>query len=183
MLKDGVVLLIIGLIAIGAIVVWWTQTPARVSSATAGGATAGQKVPESEVAAKTEPAAPKTARIHNPVPLAVDVPSSVAEAAARPEAAVVSPPVVHPDPLPFPAVDQIAPGLRKDSITGKYGQPALSAVTLTGGHLVETFIYARNRSRSATMIRLEDGKVAAAYSRSEAGIPAGVSVPTRNPNE
>ncbi len=69
--------------------------------------------------------------------------------------------------------------LTKTAITGKYGDPALAAVTSTGGHMVETFVYSRNRGRNATVIRLEDGKVAAAYSQAEPFVPPGLSAPRR----
>jgi len=87
--------------------------------------------------------------------------------------------VVHRDPPPFPAVEQIPTGVHLDSITGKYGDPQLSAVTSTGGHMVETMVYARERGRSATVIRIEDGKVASAYSQTEPVVPPGLSAPRR----
>jgi len=45
--------------------------------------------------------------------------------------------------------------------------------------MVETFVYAKNRGRNATVIRLEDGKVATAYSQAEPLVPPGMSAPRR----
>jgi hypothetical protein len=98
---------------------------------------------------------------------------------AAPEPAPAIPP---PPPPPFPAVDQIAAGSQEDAITGKYGDPALSAVTSAGGHKVETLIYAKDGGRSATVIRLEDGRVSSAYSPSEPVPPTGLSAPRRSRN-
>ena len=179
MFKDGVVVLIVGLIALGAGAVWWTQVP----KGSWGRNTVEPQVQESETPSKTPPASGKPAGIiRKPSAASVVEEPSAGEAAAS---AQVSPstPIVPPDPPPFPAVEQIVPGVRLDSITGTYGQPALSTVTLTDGHLVETLIYSGNRNHSATIIRLEDGKVAAAYSRPEPVLPAGVSVPRRGSSD
>ncbi len=188
MLKDGVVLLIVVVLALGAILVWWTQVPTRSlsatdSSSTWGGQTAGPRDRASEATPKAGPKVVKPAGIPKPTATPVVEQPSVVEATASPEEAAVGTRVVEPDPPPFPAVEQVASGVRKDSITGKYGDPALAAVTLNDGHLVETLIYARKRSRSATIIRLEDGKVSEAYSRSEPVLPSGLSVPLHGPNK
>jgi hypothetical protein len=103
--------------------------------------------------------------------------------AAEPVAVVAAPPVVHRDPPPFPVVGQIPTGAHEDSITGKYGDPQLSAVTSTGGHMVETMVYARERGRSATVIRIEDGKVSSAYTQTEPVAPPGMSALRRWHNE
>jgi hypothetical protein len=49
-------------------------------------------------------------------------------------------------------------------------------------HMVETFVYVRDRGRLATIIRLQDGKVSAAYSHSEPTMPSGLSAPLRWPS-
>jgi len=49
--------------------------------------------------------------------------------------------------------------------------------------MVETMVYARERGRSATVIRIEDGKVAAAYTQTEPVVPPGLSAPRRWHNE
>ena len=100
----------------------------------------------------------------------------------EPVAVVVAPPlapVVQGPPPPFPSVEQIASGSHEAAITGKYGDPSLFAVTSAGGHMVETFVYSKDRGRNATVIRLEDGKVATAYSQAEPLVPAGLSAPRR----
>jgi hypothetical protein len=173
MLKDSVVLLVICLIVVGGIFVWWTQSPAHSLSATV-----EPQIPESKAALKTPSAVAKATPKPKPAPAPVVEQPAVVEAAPSSQV-VAAAPVVHSDPPPFPAVEKITIGLREDSITGTYGDPALSAVTSTGGHLVETFVYARDSGRFATVIRLEDGRVSAAYSQSQPVHPAGLSAPRR----
>jgi hypothetical protein len=45
--------------------------------------------------------------------------------------------------------------------------------------MVETFVYSKDRGRNATVIRMEDGKVATAYSQAEPFVPPGLSAPRR----
>ena len=169
MLKDRVVLAVICLIVVGAVFVLWTQTSVHFSS----------RPPEPQAQAP-EPAKPAPAVVK-----AIRKPKLVLEPVPEPPAVVEAPPapvvvpVVQHDPPPFPVVAQIAAGAHEDSITGKYGDPALSAVTSTDGHMVETFVYAKNRGREATVIRIEDGKVSSAYSQSEPVPPSGLSAPRR----
>jgi hypothetical protein len=176
MLKDGVVLLVICLIVVGGILVRWTQSPTHSLS------TAEPQIPESKTALKTAPTVAKSSPKPKPTPAPAAEESTVVDATPSPQVAAAVP-VVHADPPPFPAVEKIATGLREDFITSTYGNPALSSVTSTGGHMVETFVYARDNGRLATIIRLEDGKVSAAYSQSEAVHAAGLSAPPRWRNE
>jgi hypothetical protein len=167
MLKDGVVLMVICLIAVGGLAVWWTQTPAHPVTATA---------PQVQKPAPAPPPAPVVKRVSRSKPApppVVEEPVTVAEVIPPPA------PKVQLPPPPFPAVEQIASGSHETAITSKYGDPALSAVTSSGGHMIETFVYSRNRGRTATIIRLEDGKVATAYSRAEPFVPPGMSAPRR----
>jgi len=167
MLKDGVVLMVICLIVVGGLAVWWIQTPAHPVTAAA---------PQLQEPAPAPPPAPVIKRVSRPKsapPPAVEEPAVVAEVIPPPA------PKVQLPPPPFPAVEQIASGSHETAITSKYGDPALSAVTSSGGHMVETFVYARNRGRNATIIRLEDGKVATAYSQAEPLLPPGMSAPRR----
>jgi hypothetical protein len=178
MFKDGVVVLIVGLIAVGAGVVWWTQVPARPWNVTAVPQIQEPETPSKAAPAVVKPAGivakPARASALGEQPAGEGVPSADLLPAA---------PIVHPEPPPFPAVEEIVPGVRMDSITEQYGQPALSTVTLTEGHLVETIIYAGKPNHAATIIRLEDGRVAAAYSRPEPVHPAGLSVPRRGSSD
>jgi hypothetical protein len=170
MLKDGVVLTVVALILAAAGFLWWSQTPTHY-----GAPTQDTQVQQPEPAAKPAPvvrALPK----FKPEPVVEEIAETTPAVAPVVVAAV---PVVHRDPLPFPAVEQINKGVHEDSITGKYGDPQLSAVTSTGGHMVETMVYARERGRSATVIRIEDGKVASAYSQTEPVMPPGLSAPRR----
>lgn len=165
MLKDGVVLMVICLIVLGGLAVWWTQTPTHPLDATA---------PQVQEPAPVPAPAPVVKKVAKPKP-------APPPAVEQPVAVVVAPPppVVQAPPPPFPAVEQIASGSHETAITDKYGDPALSAVTSSGGHMVETFVYSRNRGRNATVIRLEDGKVATAYSQAEPFVPPGMSAPRR----
>ena len=166
MLKDGVVLMVICLIVVGGLAVWWMQTPAHPLNATA---------PQVQEPAPVPVPAPVVKKVAKPKPAPPVVEQPVAVAAVVPPPA----PEVKLPPPPFPAVEQIASGAHMDTITDKYGDPALSAVTSTGGHMVETFVYSKNRGRNATVIRLEDGKVATAYSQAEPFVPPGMSAPRR----
>jgi hypothetical protein len=169
MWKDGVVLAVVVLIVAGGLFLWWTQTPTHY----------GAPVADTQVQ-PPEPA-PKPAPVVKARPKPKKEEPVVEQAAPAPEPVVVvaAAPVVHRDPPPFPAVEQIPTGVHGDSITGKYGDPQLFAVTSTGGHMVETMVYARERGRSATVIRIEDGRVSSAYSQSEPVVPPGLSAPRR----
>ncbi|HEV2444626.1 MAG TPA: hypothetical protein VGS58_01835 [Candidatus Sulfopaludibacter sp.] len=167
MLKDGVVLMVICLIVVGGLAVWWIQAPTHPLNAT------GPQVQEPAPAPAPAPVIKKVVKPKPAPPPVVEQPVAVA--------AVVPPPVpvVQLPPPPFPAVEQIASGAQVDTITNKYGDPALSAVTFADGHVVETFVYSKDRGRNATVIRLEDGKVATAYSQAEPLVPPGLSTPRR----
>lgn len=173
MLKDGVVLAVVLLIVAGALFLWWTQTPTHYGSPVADTQTQPVEPPKpAPLVAKTRP---------KPKPEPVVEQAELAPAAEP--VVVAAPPVVHRDPPPFPMVEQIPTGVHEDTITGKYGDPQLSAVTSTGGHMVETMVYARERGRSATVIRIEDGKVSSAYTQTEPVVPPGLSAPRRWHNE
>lgn len=174
-MKDGVVIAVVLLIVAGALFLWWTQaSPTHYGS------------PVADTQAQPVVPAPQPAPVAKarPKPKVEPVVQEIAETTPVVVPAVVAaPPVVHRDPPPFPAVEQIATGVHEDSITGKYGDPQLSAVTSTGGHMVETMVYARERGRSATVIRIEDGKVSSAYTQKEPVVPPGMSEPRRWHNE
>ena len=171
MLKDGVVLMVICLIVVGGLAVWWTQTSTAPVTATA---------PQVQEPAPVPAPAPVVKKVARPKPASPPVVEQQV-AAVAPVAPPV--PVVQVPPPPFPAVEQIASGAHVDAITNKYGDPALSTVTFVDGHLVETFVYSRNRGQNATVIRLEDGKVATAYSQAVPLVPHGLSAPPRFHNQ
>jgi hypothetical protein len=173
MLKDGFVLTVICVIVVAAIFAWWTTSSPHY------GAPVESRFLEPEPAAPPPVVAKTTRRPLLPVPEPVTAPPVV----EAPPMAVPPPTLVEHDPPPFPSVEQIAAGAHGDTITGKFGNPALSAVTSTRGHRIETFIYARDRGRSATIIRLEDGKVAAAFSQTQPLAPTGLSAPRRWQNQ
>ena len=174
MLKDGFVLTVICLIVVGAIFAWWTtSTPHYYGAPVESRFLETEPAPPPPVVAKTT---------HRPLPPLPEPVTAPPEVEVTPIGVVPQAPVEH-DPPPFPLVEQIPAGVHGEAITGKYGSPALSAVTSTRGHVVETFIYARDRGRSATVIRLEDGKVAAAFSQTQPLTPTGLSAPRRWHNE
>jgi hypothetical protein len=170
MLKDGTVLMVICIIALGGLAAWWIKAPAHVLSSTRTEIEEPAAAPTPAPAAKHLPKFKSSAPDVEPEPVVADAPVVVGSTPA-PVVRVQTP------ARPFPAVDQISRGAHEDAITDKYGDPALSAVTFSGGHMLETFVYSRNGGGSATVIRLQDGKVATAYSQVEPVVPPGLSAP------
>jgi hypothetical protein len=64
-----------------------------------------------------------------------------------------------------PPPDKIALGMDSDVVTDQYGEPSAWATATEGGHMVETFVYAQQRGGPATVIRIVDGRVVAAYKK------------------
>lgn len=170
MLKDGTVLMVICIIAVGGLAAWWIKAPTHPLRSTGTQieepAAAPAPAPVVKHLPKSRPAAPEVEE----QPVVADAAAVVASSPAT----VVR---VQAPARPFPAVEQISRGAHEDAITDKYGDPALTAVTSSGGHMVETFVYSKNGGRSATVIRLQDGKVATAYSQAEPVVPPGLSAP------
>jgi hypothetical protein len=175
-MKDGIVLLIVGVVGIAGIFLWREHVdpfhPARYLNAPP------EPRPESALGL---PAAKPNNRPPKPAPAPIAEAPTVVEAAPVPvePPAAPAPPVVPRDPPPFPAVDQIASGALEETVTGTYGDPAISALTSSRGHMVGTYVYARDGGRVATVIHLEDGIVASATSKSSPPPAAGLSVPRR----
>lgn len=167
-MKDGLVLFVLGLIGIGGFLLW--QTHGDLFQSASVGAPVESVVPP----ALAPPPAPKPAPRVNPAPV-VETPV-VAEAAPAP-APPPAPPVVAPEPPPFPAVEEIANGAPSEVVTTKFGDPALSTLTSSGGRLLGTYVYARDKGREATVIQLEDGRVASAYSKNAPVPVSGLSIP------
>ena len=63
-----------------------------------------------------------------------------------------------------PPPDKIPVGVATDVVTDEYGEPSAWATAAEGGHMVEIFVYAQQRG-PATVIRIVDGRVAAAYTK------------------
>jgi len=96
----------------------------------------------------------------SPEPVAVESrPSSEANPAPALIAADIPPAL-------FPSVDQIAKGAGKKRITEVFGAPALSVTASDAGHILETYVYARDSGQALTFVRFQDGKVLSAYSKS-----------------
>ena len=165
-MRDGLILLISGLIGIGGVVLWWQSSHV-------------QPPPQHVVTVvKTEPPpAPKpVAARPKPAPAPVEAPVVVPqEAPPKPEPAPVA--VVARDPLPFPSSEEIANGAPEQAVTTKFGDPTLSLVTTSRGRVQGTYVYAREKGREATVIKLLDGKVASAYSKSAPVAASGLSIP------
>jgi hypothetical protein len=124
------------------------------------------------------PAVAKPKPVSRPKPVVAAEPPApvIAEVAPvpQPQAAPPAPPA---DPPPFPVVDQIVTGARQDTVLDKYGEPAIATLTSRRGHVVSNYVYARDQGRETTVIKLEDGKVATAYSTTLPPAPTGISAP------
>jgi|SRR5580658_5820592 hypothetical protein len=64
-----------------------------------------------------------------------------------------------------PPPEKIALGVAADVVTDEYGEPSAWATAADGGHMLETFVYAQVHGGSATVIRIVDGRVVAAYNQ------------------
>jgi hypothetical protein len=64
-----------------------------------------------------------------------------------------------------PTPDKIALGVDTDVVIDKYGEPSAWATAAEGSHMVETFVYTQERGGPATVIRIVDGRVVAAYGK------------------
>ena len=170
-MKDGLVLFILGLVGIGGFLLWQAHTNAvqPVSSVT---------VPSDWTVPPPSPRAPKPAPPVKPPAPVVEAPP-VAEVVAAPE----PPPVVQPDPPPFPEVEEISSGAPAEVVTTKFGDPSLSLLTSSGGRMLGTYVYARDKGRQATVIQLEDGRVASVYSKSVPAQAVGLSIPRQKHTE
>ena len=180
MLKDGIVLVAACLVLVGGIFVYWRQSPShalrnaveRLTAKSAGASHEPPVVPPAKTIAIPLKPKPGLAKKSPAVELAqTEIPQNphVAETlVAR-----------QPDTSQFPTSDKISSGVRHDSITSTFGDPTLFALTSTGHRVVETFVYAKDRGRRTTVIRLEDGKVIDSYTRSEPVLPTGLSAPPR----
>jgi hypothetical protein len=64
-----------------------------------------------------------------------------------------------------PPPDKIAPGVDTDVVIDEYGEPSAWATGAEGGHMIEIFVYAQERGGPATVVRIVDGRVVAAYTK------------------
>lgn len=168
-MKDGLVLFVLGLIGIGGFLLWQTHGDSlRTASSVSAPA-------ESSVQPAPAPAPKPTPRANPAPPPVVETPV-VAEVVAVPEPAP-APPVVPQEPPPFPAVEEIANGAPSEAVTTKFGDPALSMLTSNGGRMLGTYVYARDKGREATVVQLEDGRVATVYSKNAPAAASGLSIP------
>lgn len=179
MLNDAVVWVVIVLVVVGGIFAFWIQSPTHSLNAAAGPQNHTSQNHESRLDDVPPPPPLKAAPKPKPVPQPAVEPPAAVEAAPSPAPV----PVVEPSQPPFPAVEQIVAGGHADTVTDKYGDPSLSAVTSSGGHVVETLVYAKDGGHVATVIHLEDGRVSSAYSHSGPIMPAGFSAPRRWRND
>jgi hypothetical protein len=115
---------------------------------------------------------------------AVSAPTSSTEDAALVERALEIPATstVVREPKPFPLADQIAYASPQESITATYGPPKVSAFGLTDSHVMETFVYTKDQTSVATVIRLTDGHVTSAYTMNQPRSPRGYLVTSRQSN-
>lgn len=83
---------------------------------------------------------------------------------------------------PFPLGDQIPYDSPQASITATYGPPKVSTTGLTDSHMMETFVYTKDQTGVATVIRLTDGRVTSAYTMNQPRSPRGYLVTSRQSN-
>jgi hypothetical protein len=171
-MRDGLVLVLIGLIGIGGFFLWQTYSESR----------APQPVNVSVESVVPPPPPKAPAPREKPKPIVVNETPVVAVVAPAPEPPP-QPAVVPLPPPPFPAVEEISSGAPAEVVTTKFGDPSLSLLTSTRGRMVGTYVYARDKGRQATVIQLEDGKVASAYSKNAPAQAAGLSVPRQKRTE
>src|SRR6266849_1790908 len=122
-MKDGFVLFVICVVAIGGIALWMLHID--VFHASAGGTAPRVEAPQATRAAGP-PAKPKQSL--KPVKPPVVEEAAVVQPAPAPvvPAAPIPAPAVAADAPPFPSVDQITVGLQEERITEAYGDPSLS---------------------------------------------------------
>jgi hypothetical protein len=137
--------------------------------------------PAEEVASAPEPAPPPPVAVKKPAPVRKIQPAVVEEPPTPVVAAVDPAPKVEaappPEPRPFPTIDQVTVGVPQAKVVEEYGVPTISTLTSHGGHILESYVYAKDKGRSETLIRLEDGRVASATSATIPPPPSGIEVP------
>jgi len=180
-MRTGVLLFVVGLILVGGILLWRSNVDPFNPLQSFQSLPPRAPVEESRLAtpAAKHPAT-KPARVAQSTPAAVEgkpVPVEAARVGEIPLAAPPVVPIVPRDLPPFPVVDQIPLGVRETAVTTKYGDPALSAMTSTDGHTVETFVYTRDGGRLSTVIHLKDGRVSSAYTKTSPPRATGMSIP------
>ena len=172
-MRDGLILLISGLVGIGGVVLWWQ------------GSHATRPVDDHAITVvKSEPppapkrvvARPKRApRTVEQAPAVAQEVQPVTEPAPAP-----APVAVAHEPLPFPSSEEISKGVPEEAVTTKFGDPTLSLVTTSRGQVRGTYVYARQKGRQATVIQLLNGKVSSAYSKTAPVTASGLSIPRQH---
>ena len=180
-MKDGVVLFLLCVIVIGAIAAFALYMDRIPGGIFRRGIEENQTAAEPSAPAAPKPPAKSAAKRNVPesAPPAEPAPtvSTSGSPTKVPAASLPAPVPVEAAPArPFPSVSEIAVGAGGDTIMDAYGGPALSTTTSDHGHVLETFVYTRDGIRDVTVISLEDGRVAAAYSK-----PRSVSAVTMPP--
>ena len=166
-MKDGALLLVVGIVVVGA---GWllvhmgafhpSPSPAVIVQPKAEGVKASPKA-STPVRSQRES---KPVKLHGSEVFTVTMPIAPSGIdRIVPLVAAAAPVAVPPAAVSrFPTVDEIRAGAEKPQIKEIFGDPALSALTTHRGHDLETFVYARNRGQSIAVICFEDGKVTAA---------------------
>jgi hypothetical protein len=174
-LKIKIALFIGSLFVLGGILLWRQQIdPLHLGAYF--NRSSPDPVPETTPA--QPPEAPKPVRVRARKPAVVETAPRPVIAEVAPKPVVTAKPAAPPvNPPPFPQVDQIANGASAAAVIDKYGTPAISALTSDRGHVMGTYVYAKDKGRSETVIQLEDGKVASAFSKSMPPPPVGILVP------
>jgi hypothetical protein len=158
------VLLVAVLAVLGGGVWYFTGTPVL------GGRSIAAEVLPPPAPVKPEPKTNKKARAGN---LRLEAGHKLAlsdEAPLNPEVSVVTVAMdaplnsqsAAPDPVvdrPLPEVGDLKPGMGRDELSGRFGEPTLRAYTVDRGAGLETYIYQRKRGGPAVIAYLRDGKL------------------------
>src|SRR5258706_15024386 len=160
-MKDGIVLFVVCMLLVGLIGWWYVRDPFHPSpSANLIGPAAGEESKSPGPPKKPKNPNTQVKRQLSPETVAADPRPAFAAIPAVPLSVAAAP------APPFPAVDQISKGAAKVGIAETFGPPALSVTASNDGHVLETYVYARDRGQALTFIRFEDGIVLSAYSKS-----------------
>jgi hypothetical protein len=186
-MRDSFLLTALIVVGAGGVYLWWSKGDAlRPFDSLKQEATAASEPAKAPAAPPVIPAATPAKRIrsHASEPVKVEPVAVVEPPAPEPAPVVEEKPAPPPKPVfPFPAVEQIQAGVPKETITETYGTPSVSTLTSSRGSVIENWVYTGDSGKPATIVRIQDGKVLAAYSKQEPPPVAGLSVPRPKPAE
>ena len=169
-------LTLVGLVVVTAFLLW--QSPGRSLQWIAFSATRSEMPKPAAAPAPPSKTSPRSSHVVKAERTAGEA-CSVSERRQQPEpdqySMLVTPEAYFPSLRParraagvmrmVPPPDKIALGVDTDVVTDEYGEPSAWATAAEGGHMLETFVYAQELGGPATVIRIVDGRVVAAYTK------------------